>query len=146
MATLRGDPASLTALSIRLRCLLILTTTPWRPHSSFSPGFMAKTDELQADGWILRGAYWRNHALWNGGRTLREGRAKLVVLPLEMQARSLFEAELLLAHELVRAQLRYEKIGGDDEVSVRLRPFLSSIRLHHGIEFTNLEKRLAALN
>ena len=58
----------------------------------------------------------------------------------------LFETELLLAHELVRAQLRYEKIAGDDEIRARLRPFLSSIRMHHGIEFTDLEKRLVALS
>lgn len=137
------DALSRPALPMRVRLLLALTTRPWKSNGALSPWFNARVDELVRRGWMVRSAPWRNHLLWQNGTTIRDGRVALIVLPVGSRLQSAAEYELLLATEIVEAEMRALHWNpGPKEKWDRLAPFVGMIGAFHGIRFVDVERHL----
>lgn len=60
---------------------------------------------------MIRGAWTRNYLLWRNGRTMREGRLPLIVLPLAYGRLSALQINVFLAVEIIEARSRLNRSG-----------------------------------
>ena len=57
-----------------VRWLAYLSTNRWQPHPPVHPAVARMVTALEAENWMIRGAWARNYLLWRNGRTMREAR------------------------------------------------------------------------
>lgn len=61
---------------------------------------------LETEDWMIRGAWARNYLLWRNGRTMREARLPLLILPLVFGRLSDIQINVFLTLEVIEAKFR----------------------------------------
>jgi hypothetical protein len=92
-----------------IQWLAFLSTNRWRPRPPIHPSVAEIAAGLEAEGWMIRGAWVRNYLLWRNGRTMREARLPLLVLPLSYGDLSALQIDVFLAVELIEARSRFRQ-------------------------------------
>lgn len=86
-----------------------MSTSRWQPHPPVHPAVAEIATVMEAEGWMIRGAWIRNYLLWRNGRTMRERRLPLLVLPLAFGRLSALQINVFLAVEIIEARFRFNR-------------------------------------
>lgn len=121
-----------TLMPFGLRALLHLTTGRWDTGRDVHPELGRRIEAMRADGWWVRTALPRNYVLWRHGRTMRDPRRPVLVLPQSRRSVSTLSWNVFLAVEIVRAKERLQRAA---------RPDLSTLAM---AEISDLVGHLAA--
>lgn len=119
-----------------IRWLAYVSTSRWRPHPPVHIAVARMADALEAEGWMIRGGWTRNYLLWRNGRTMREGRLPLLVLPLAFGRLSASQINVFLAVEIIEARSRLRQAFHRDQSpaeAAELRSVLGLIGVETGI-------------
>lgn len=92
-----------------LRALLYLTTSGWEEDGDTHPELARRIEAMRGDGWWVRAAFTRNYVLWRHGRTMRDPRRPVLVLPQSRGRVSPLSWSVFLAVEIVRAKERLQR-------------------------------------
>ena len=112
-----------------LRTLLHLTTSRWDVHRDVHPELVRRIEAMRADGWWVRTALPRNYVLWRHGRTMRDPRRPVLVLPQSRGSVSTLSWNVFLAVEIVRAKERLQR-GARPDLSALAMAELSDLVGH----------------
>lgn len=91
------------------RWLAYMSTSRWQPHPPVHNAVAEIATAMEAEGWMIRGAWTRNYLLWRHGRTMRERRLPLLVLPLAFGRLSALQINVFLAVEIMEARFRFNR-------------------------------------
>ena len=153
--SMRAEPAtrpnlrvSKRHMSLGMKCLVHLTTSRWRAPASVYSIVATLAQTMVAEGWILRGAWPRNYALWRNGRTTREAGLPFVVLPIAFGRLTAMQINVFLAVELTNARTRLKgqsDQGSPSSETEELEYILSSIHsASAGVDPYQLHRAVAA--
>lgn len=96
------------------RWLAYMSTSRWQPHPPVHPAVAQIAAAMKTEGWMIRGAWTRNYLLWRNGRTMREGRLPLIVLPLAYGRLSALQINVFITVEIIEARSRLQRPHGRD--------------------------------
>ncbi len=116
-------------MPFRLRTLLHLTTSRWDADRDVHPELVRRIEAMQTDGWWVRTALPRNYVLWRHGRTMRDPRRPVLVLPQSRGSVSTLSWNVFLAVEVVRAKERLQR-GARPDLSALAMAELSDLVGH----------------
>lgn len=91
------------------RWLAYMSTSRWQPHPPVHPAVAEIATAMEAEGWMIRGAWTRNYLLWRNGQTMRERRLPLLVLPLAHGRLPAMQINVFLAVEIIEARFRFNR-------------------------------------
>lgn len=92
-----------------VRWLAYMSTSRWQPHPPVHHAVAQIAAVMKIEGWMIRGAWTRNYLLWRNGRTMREGRLPLIVLPLAYGRLSALQINVFLTVEIIEARSRFRR-------------------------------------
>ncbi|MBI1291876.1 hypothetical protein GC173_11625 [bacterium] len=118
-----------TLMPFSLRVLLNLTTRRWGADGDAHPLLIRRIEALRADGWWVRTALPRNYLLWRHGRTMRDLRYPVLILPQSRGDVSTLSWNVFLAVEIVRAKEQLQR-GGRPEFSALAMAELNDLVEH----------------
>jgi hypothetical protein len=112
-----------------VRWLAYMSTSRWQPHPPVHPAVAQVVTTMEAEGWMIRGAWTRNYLLWRNGRTMRERRLPLLVLPLAYGRLSALQINVFLAVEIIEARFRLRRTLHPDHARAEAGELQSVLKL-----------------
>ena len=97
-----------------VRWLAYMSTSRWKPCRPVHPAVSHMAAAMEADGWMIRGAWTRNYLLWRNGRTIVEEHLPLLVLPLAFGHLSPLYINVFITVEIIKARSRLQQARGRD--------------------------------
>ena len=122
-------PARDTRIPRATRWLAYMSTSRWQPRPPVHPAVAKVAAAMEAQGWMIRGAWIRNYLLWRNGRTMRERRLPLLILPLAFGRLSALQINVFLTVEIIEASSKFQRASDHGHAPARAAELQAVLKL-----------------